>query len=284
MIVPSGKVTRVDNGGKKMDKLSIEEWDSLTPEEQETRLDEMPEELAEPGPQGDGGVGDVDEKGVPLKNRLEEAKRKKEAAERKLEGIEQKNTEMKNQITKLQKQIASATTPTEKNDALTEMENELTKLGYEKELIGIVKTAVSKLGGQSPQISTEVEQLRALVGGVLQNTILDKAIKDDKYGVIKKHEDEVRQELSMLPPKVQGSPEAVEWVVNKIKSKYFGEGMKGARPSGSATLPPSSETTAVGFSADEEEARKYANETGMDIKRARQIVEKRKKAEETRNK
>ena len=97
-----------------MDKLSIEEWDSLTPEEQETRLDEMPEELAEPGPQGDGGVGDVDEKGVPLKNRLEEAKRKKEAAERKLEGIEQKNTEMKNQITKLQKQIASATTPTEK--------------------------------------------------------------------------------------------------------------------------------------------------------------------------
>lgn len=259
-----------------MDRMTLDEWNALTPEEQAEMPDLMPEELASPpkGEQGKSEDDETDDKGVPLKNRLAEANRK-------LEVISKKNAELEMKLNEISGQISKGGAGKKTVDDLRE---KLRDTGFDDSVIdGIVSVVQEESGKGRKEIMAEIQALRVENARIARENILKST--PDEFGIIAKFRKEIDAELDSYDPTLTGNPEIVNIAISRVVMRHLKdllvpgkspEGTPGEpKPEGGGTPPP------TGLEA---EAQEYARETGIDVKRARQIVARKHAAEEKLNK
>lgn len=256
-----------------MSKLTNEEWNELSEEDKELRVEEKPEAIANPAPEGEAGVKqeEVDEQGVPLKNRLAEAHRKLEVTERKTQELEDKLRELS----------VSSATPEKKEVAFESLKERFVESGIDEDLVDDMITAFSSVAEKSnQQTKKELEQLK--IGQAMEsrkNILKDMQSSDDK-GIIAKYRAEINKELDGYDPKIVGDPAVVDVAVARVIKRHLSE-LLDRKPvtSSSAVEGSPSSTPANGVSGElEKKAKSYAESNNIDIKRAREIVKKKEQA------
>lgn len=253
-----------------MSKLMIAEWNELSEEDQELRAEEKPEEIANPNPEGDTGVKqeEVDEKGVPLKNRLAEANRRLEATERKSQELEEKLRELSE----------SSATPARKEVEFETLKQKFVESGIDETLVDDMIATFSTVAAKSNQQTLkELEQLKISQAQSSRKSVLkDMQAKDDR-GIIAKYRAEIDAELDSYDPRMAGDPTVVDVAVSRVIKRHLNDLLGVKAPIGAPAVEGSpSSAPAGGISGElEKQAKAYADEANIDIKRAREIVKKR---------
>ncbi|MBA3052754.1 MAG: hypothetical protein FP827_06685 [Candidatus Omnitrophica bacterium] len=256
-------------------KLSKEEWDELSDVEQLERAEEKPEEIVTPAPEGETGVSqeEVDEKGVPLKNRLAEKDRKLAENEKRTQILETELAEMK-------KSIQSKTSSVEKDVAVSDFKQKLTDMNYEPEMVDeLLKTVKFMAQESNRELMGEINTLKMTAAKNTRAEILRNLQAEDDLGLIAKYKVEINAELDTYDPILASNPVVIDVAVARVQKKHLRELLGKKEKSGSAieTSPASGASVALS-DGNELEAKKYSALHGIDLKRARTIIEKRNMA------
>lgn len=208
--------------------LTKEEWNQLTPEEQEERIDERPEDVTPPRT-GQFHVNEkgqiVDSRGVPAENVIAEANRKLKEATDKLTVEQGKREELEEKVENIQTKLMQDITNKEKNTLIENFEKAMKDLGHDdKKTVGVIIDTMKALAKQSEDsVKKEFEKNNEPTVKLTRDSLLTKAEKDDDLGIVSQYRKEIEEELDKLDPKFWTDKEVIETAIARVQRRHTKE-------------------------------------------------------------
>lgn len=247
--------------------LTKEEWAALTPEEQEERVEEKPED--DPAPTGKPGVEDKPDR--PIKNYEAELARKT-----------QKIAELKAKIDER-----------EENERKSEFSDKMGNLGMDEEFTTEVSKEMDrKLDKKIETLEKKWSTLTAQVYSSSKDRFIAEIQAEDDTGWVSKYRDEIDGILAEVqPPEILGDKMAVKRIVDMVIGNHMQDIVKSKKTSpGSPTEDKITGKKVDTGAVNEKELQEEANIMGISLdnpeikKKVITAVLAKKKALELRNK
>jgi hypothetical protein len=210
----------------------------------------------EPDASADEIESDVDEKGVPWKNRFKET-------ERKHNKLSQDHESLRSELENL-KNVLSVQKPKEEPiDEETKLRNKLKDSGWQQETIDSIFEAAEVITSKRVAPFTDM-----VYGGALES-VMEDVKKSDDTGMSMQYADEVKQELKMFQPqfwKTKGAQDVAIGIVlrrhyNKLKQDITEKGNKKLVSSATETQ---SNKSIKSDGVNDDEIRKFADKQNLD--------------------
>ena len=182
--------------------------EDVAPEEIVEEVETTSEEV-NPTDQGDDQVRDVeeiDDRGVPLKNKVKEFERKLEKSQREAESLRQRLMELE-----------QPKKETPEVDELDQLKAELKKGGYTEDSIDIVAKVAEKIADKKLKMFQQsVEPMMHDSNYFKRKSVLSNMIENDRTGKLKMYESEINEALDRMSPDVWRNETAINYVAKSI--------------------------------------------------------------------
>jgi len=262
---------------------NFEEQEELFNQQEDFNTEEDGETNQTPSGEGDEPVNseEVDEKGVPWKNRAKEYERKLKKKEEEVSQIQAKLQELESKISSGTQSSSQQKKSVNQFQALKE---KLAEIGYEDDEVinSLVSSIESTLQEKEEQLRKEVLSYTQPAIQSAREMILEDIKKTDKYGLVDKYRDEITEELNKLPPQYWTDKQTIKSVVQLVAGRHL-EDFLSEKKNKSGNPPVESSRTFGGktgknLPAMEKEAIEYADQHGIPVEKAREIIKIKHKA------
>lgn len=241
---------------------------------EEEKVEQNGEEQKSSQPSGGGEPSSEEKRDRPWKNVAKEY-------ERKLDSTKENNEKLAAKLNELEQRMESKQQEAEKPDS-GELTETLEELGYEKDLAEKMQKQIDKQVDYKTKqsmksVKEEVEPIKRQVYKSARDKNLKQLEQSDDIGVVSKYRDEIEDELDKYPAHTWGNEEAIEMAVGKITRKHMSEIIDESTKKEKSPTETSHKSGSKSGVKVSEEAKKKAEQQGLDPEKVQKRIDRREK-------